>query len=148
MARAANRIKREMEKFNSEPPEGFRLEVQSDNIWLMHVTGPSGTLYAGENYTLKIRFTDDYPMDSPEVVFIPPSPVHPHIYSNGHICLNILGDDWSPALTVQSVCISIVSMLASATEKTRPPDDDRYSRSKPAGANAKATKFMYHDDSV
>ena len=90
MARAANRIKKEIEKFNNEPTEGLRLEVQDANIWLMHVKGPPNTLYAGEEYTLKIRFTDDYPMDSPEVVFIPPSPIHPHIYSNGHICLNIL----------------------------------------------------------
>ena len=57
----------------------------------MHLEGAQGTIYQGEKYTLKIRFTDDYPMDSPEVVFIPPSPIHPHIYSNGHICLNILG---------------------------------------------------------
>ena len=38
------------------------------------------------------------------MTFIPPAPVHPHIYSNGHICLDILYDSsnggWSPALTI------------------------------------------------
>ena len=76
-------------------------------------------------------------------MFLPPAPIHPHIYSNGHICLNILYEDWSPALTVEflhyllkafanyslkvrSICISILSMLSSANEKVPPKDDYRY----------------------
>lgn len=87
-------------------------------------------------------------MESPEVVFEPPHvPIHPHIYSIGHICLNILGSDWSPALTAKSVCMSIVSMLASATAKEHPPDNDRYCRMY-AGKSPKDTHFVYHDDTV
>ena len=37
---------------------------------------------------LQVHFTERYPLEPPEVVFVPPhTPVHPHVYSNGHICL-------------------------------------------------------------
>lgn len=85
-------------------------------------------------------------MDSPECIFINHVPVHSHIYSNGHICLNILGSDWSPALTVRSVCISLLSMLSSATIKELPEDNARYvSR---MVVEPKKTNFVYHDDRV
>ena len=142
---AANRIRKEALKFR-EDSEGLSLEVLSDTEWRISLTGAPGTLYAGEDYVLKVTFTSEYPMDSPIVQFVGPSPPHEHIYSNGHICLNILGEDWSPALTVKSVVLSILSMLSSATVRARPDGDDSYSKHAPL--NPKKTSFLYHDDSV
>ncbi|CAO3649600.1 unnamed protein product [Cunninghamella blakesleeana] len=72
---------------------------------------------ANEEFKLEFRFSPSYPLESPEV------------YSNGHICLNILYKDWSPVQTVAQVCLSIQSMLSSCTKKELPPDNDLYIKS-------------------
>ncbi len=68
-------------------------------LWHVNFLGAKGTLYEGENFTLQLRFSNDYvlpllmqPIESPEVIFIGHIPVHEHIYSNGFICLSILYD--------------------------------------------------------
>ena len=106
------------------------------------------TLYANETYRIYIRFDEEYPLNSPEVKFCLPAPIHPHIYSNGHICLNILYEDWSPALTIKSICLSLMSMLSSCTKKVLPPGNTSYVARTSHEANPKKTSFLYDDDTV
>lgn len=145
----SKRIAKELQKMTSDNDLinlNMSIIVRDEMCWLVSFTCPQGMIYEGENYTLKITFNSNYPIDSPEVVFEGIAPVHQHIYSNGHICLNILYDDWSPALTIKSVCLSILSMLHSATEKSLPPDNAKYV-SVPR-RSPKETRFMFHDDDV
>ncbi|OJJ64669.1 hypothetical protein ASPSYDRAFT_39415 [Aspergillus sydowii CBS 593.65] len=76
-----------------------------------------------------------------------PIPIHPHIYSNGIICLDLLSSaGWSPVQTVESVCMSIQSMLTANSRNERPPGDSEfvsYNRRRPRDIN-----FLYDDDNV
>lgn len=144
------RLQKELMALMREPPPGVRVDGdlagQNLSLWIVDMEGAKGTLYEGERFQLQFKFSSKYPFDSPEVTFIGNIPVHPHVYSNGHICLSILTSDWSPALSVQSVCLSILSMLSSCKEKKRPPDNSFYVST--CNKNPKKTRWWYHDDSV
>ncbi|KAL3616126.1 hypothetical protein CASFOL_040016 [Castilleja foliolosa] len=86
---ACNRLQKELMEWQMNPPTGFKHKA-TDNLqrWVIEVNGAPGTPYAGEMYQLQVDFPEHYPMEAPQVIFIPPAPMHPHIYSNGHICLD------------------------------------------------------------
>eukprot|EP01116_Phalansterium_solitarium_P006726 TRINITY_DN19081_c0_g1_i1.p1 TRINITY_DN19081_c0_g1~~TRINITY_DN19081_c0_g1_i1.p1 ORF type:complete len:152 (-),score=27.50 TRINITY_DN19081_c0_g1_i1:213-668(-) len=149
-ARFARRLQKEMLDLQKNPPPGISLREGPENLqrWLIDVLGAKDTIYEGEKFQLQFTFGPQYPLESPEVVFIGKDvPVHPHIYSNGHICLSILYDQWSPALSVSSVCLSIQSMLSSCGIKERPQDDASYVKNC-HGKSPKDTRWWFHDDKV
>eukprot|EP00929_Paragymnodinium_shiwhaense_P017738 TRINITY_DN127409_c0_g1_i1.p1 TRINITY_DN127409_c0_g1~~TRINITY_DN127409_c0_g1_i1.p1 ORF type:complete len:171 (-),score=22.28 TRINITY_DN127409_c0_g1_i1:174-686(-) len=143
------RLQKELQALQTKgSEEGVAIEDASNlREWKVTITGAPGTLYERERFTLRFAFPCGYPLESPEVVFLGTPPIHPHVYSNGHICLSILYDHWSPALTVQAVCVSLVSMLSSCTEKVRPQDDDSYVRMV-GHRSPKLSTWHYDDDSV
>ncbi|KAF5836049.1 ubiquitin-conjugating enzyme/RWD-like protein [Dunaliella salina] len=79
--------------------------------------GPPDSPYAGGVFFVSIHFPPDYPFKPPKVAF-QTKVYHPNVNSQGSICLDILKDQWSPALTVSKVLLSISSLL------TDPNPDD------------------------
>jgi len=150
MSTADKRLSRELQKMKEHPPPGIKLleSLSTDRCWTLRIRGSEDSLYAGKTYRLRFRFSDKYPIEAPEVVFVGKSPpLHEHIYSNGHICLSILYDEWSPALSVTSVCLSIISMMSSCTKEgyRRPGNDASYVRMS-KGKSPTEMQWSYHDD--
>ncbi|PMD57950.1 ubiquitin conjugating enzyme E2 [Hyaloscypha bicolor E] len=109
---AAKRIKWELEYLERDPPSSCSAGLIDDNIyyWKGTIMGPSHTPYAGGVFLLSIEFSSDYPFRPPKVAFM--TRVYlPNINCNGAIALNILRDEWSPALTIAKVLPSICWFL-------------------------------------
>jgi ubiquitin-conjugating enzyme E2 D/E len=116
---ALRRIQRELEDIQRDPPAGCSAGPVGNDLfnWEAVIFGPSDSPFAGGVYKLSIRFPTDYPFKQPHVQFLT-RVYHPNINSAGGICLDILKNQWSPALTISKVLLSILSLL------TDPNPDD------------------------
>jgi len=82
------------------------------------IRGPAGTSYEGGIFEIDIEIPRQYPFEPPKMKFV--SKIwHPNISSQtGAICLDILKDQWSPALTIKTALLSLQALLCSPE-----PDD-------------------------
>jgi ubiquitin-conjugating enzyme E2 D/E len=107
------RIKSELSDFASNNIDNISAKpISSDNIkWEGSIIGPEGTPYSGGIFNLDITLPSDYPYKPPHII-MKTKIYHPNINDEGTICLDILKDQWSPALTLSKVLLSISSLLA------------------------------------
>ena len=116
---ASKRISRELQDIQCDPPTNCSAGPEGDDLfkWSATIMGPEGTPYNGGVFFLEIDFPSNYPFKPPKVYF-KTRIYHPNINMGGGICLDILKDMWSPALTITKVLLSICSLL------TDPNPDD------------------------
>ena len=117
---AVKRISKELKDLGKDPPAGCSAGPVDDEDmyqWQASIVGPDDSCYTGGVFFLNIHFPTDYPFKPPKITF-QTKIYHPNINSNGSICLDILKDQWSPALTISKVLLSISSLL------TDPNPDD------------------------
>ncbi|CAB9518820.1 Probable ubiquitin-conjugating enzyme E2 W-B [Seminavis robusta] len=139
------RIQRELKEFIQEPPPNLSVKVGKNiRVWIVTMIGAKNTIYEGEVYKLRVSFPPQYPTMPPSVYFLPPNiPKHEHVYTNGDICLSLLGKDWRPTMTAQSIANSILSILSSAQSKSIPMDNAKHAQNKPGQYQE---DWVYHDD--
>ncbi len=113
------RIKKELDDLYKDPPAYCSAGPKGEDIydWVATIMGPEKSVYEGGVFKLSIKFPERYPFKPPKCKFITKI-YHPNVNMGGGICLDILKDQWSPALTISKVLLSICSLL------TDPNPDD------------------------
>uniref|UniRef100_A0A6U3U0C1 Uncharacterized protein n=1 Tax=Skeletonema marinoi TaxID=267567 RepID=A0A6U3U0C1_9STRA len=77
------------------------------------IQGPSGTPYENGVFDVDILIDGEYPFVPPKMKFITKI-WHPNVSSaTGAICLDILKDQWTPALTIKTAMMSLQALLCS-----------------------------------
>lgn len=111
---ALKRIQRELQELGRDPPANCSAGPVGDDLfhWQATIMGPDDSPYSGGVYFLDIHFPADYPFKPPKVSFTTRI-YHCNINSNGGICLDILKEQWSPALTISKVRVAHVFVILS-----------------------------------
>lgn len=92
------------ENYKAEPVDG------NNFLWRATLFGPAQSKIEGKEFDLELQFPSEYPYKPPKVRFLTPIS-NQHVSKEGAICLDILDTAWSPALTIDRVLLSILSVL-------------------------------------
>jgi len=116
----------QLKELVKNPIEGFKVElVDESNLfeWRVWLKGPSGTEYEGGVFKAVMTFPEDYPISPPGLRVLSDF-WHPNVYPDGKVCISILHtpdpmnpeerpeETWRPIQTVESILVSVCSMLS------------------------------------
>eukprot|EP00210_Caulerpa_lentillifera_P000211 g206.t1 len=132
-SRAALLLRKQLRELLRTPVDGFSAGLidESDIFeWQVTVMGPPDTFYEGGFFNCRLSFPKDYPNNPPTCKFVSDM-WHPNVYKDGRVCISILhkpGNDptgyedaserWSPVHTVETIMLSIISMLSSPNDES------------------------------
>jgi ubiquitin-conjugating enzyme E2 D/E len=113
---ALRRIQKELKEISEEKSDHqnkiYSVSPVDGNLFLWggYIFGPVDSPYEGGIFKIVIDFPTNYPFKPPKVYF-KTKIYHPNISESGIICLDILKNMWSPALSISKVLLSISSLL-------------------------------------
>ena len=113
----ANRMKREYELLQTDPPHGVGAWPAGDSLTKLEasLTGPEDTPFEGGTFRLSVEVTLRYPFEAPKIRFLT-KVYHPNIDTGGRICLDTLKmpprGTWVPSMNISTTLQHIRLLLA------------------------------------
>ncbi|ODV91235.1 hypothetical protein CANCADRAFT_2949 [Tortispora caseinolytica NRRL Y-17796] len=109
-----------MQLMMSSPPGISAFPTSDSNIleWNGTITGPEDTHYENLTFRISLSFPGNYPYAAPTIKFVSPM-WHPNVdLASGQICLDILKEKWSAVYNVQTILLSLQSLLGEPNNKS------------------------------
>eukprot|EP01029_Cantina_marsupialis_P029214 TRINITY_DN779954_c0_g1_i1.p1 TRINITY_DN779954_c0_g1~~TRINITY_DN779954_c0_g1_i1.p1 ORF type:complete len:165 (+),score=40.47 TRINITY_DN779954_c0_g1_i1:142-636(+) len=118
---ALKRLNIELKEIVENPIDGIAVGPISPSDlfeWEALIRPDEDSLYAGGCFKVKIKYSEEYPMKAPIVIFSQPI-CHPNVYPDGKICMSILhngadvfgyeelSERWSPIQSTTSILLSL-----------------------------------------
>jgi ubiquitin-protein ligase len=142
----SRRIQKEIRDMANSQDMNISATPDERNIykWNAVIKGPSDTPYHDGVYKLDISLPNDYPFQPPKIIFRTKI-YHCNISNKGEICLDILKDGWTPALTIEKTLYSLIALLEHPNpEDPLEPMIAREMVSRPETFNKKARDMTLH----
>eukprot|EP01038_Epipyxis_sp_PR26KG_P013557 gene13557-18193_t len=108
---AIKRILKEYVDIINNNPKGWKVFVSSDDTYSWKaVLSDLPPPYQEGNWLLTVNFPPDYPFRPPKIRFLTPI-YHCNISTDGHICLDLLKDQWNPSISISKALESIRGLV-------------------------------------
>lgn len=105
------RMQKDMTELKLENGIKMHFPNGKDDLMNFKVTlSPDEGIYGGGKFVFDVKVPKTYPHDAPKVI-CETTVFHPNIDMEGHVCLNILREDWKPVLTIQNVIIGLQFLM-------------------------------------
>ncbi|CAL8085869.1 unnamed protein product [Calicophoron daubneyi] len=107
------RIVHEIKNLCTDPPYGIRvlaLDTETYSHCLAGIEGPPQSPYQGGFFYVHILVPDSYPIRPPVIRFLTRI-LHPNISFHGDVGMDCIQHNWSLALTLEKLLISVQSLL-------------------------------------
>ncbi|KAK9389348.1 ubiquitin-conjugating enzyme/RWD-like protein [Lipomyces mesembrius] len=133
MATNTLRLLKELSDIQKNPDQAIYVSYKEDDITNVKalIIGPPDTPYEYGFFEFNMQFPRDYPTSPPKVHAITTNGgrtrFNPNIYAGGKVCLSILGtwrgeagEQWSSAQGIESVLLSIQSLMSANPFENEP----------------------------
>ena len=119
---------------NSLDNEGIYISFDDNDMFKARVliTGPEDTPYENGFYLFDFTFTDQYPHKPPKCLYLTTqgnSRMNPNLYTNGYVCLSLLGTwsgpSWTSCNTLTSICMSLRALVLNSKPIQNEPSFDK-----------------------
>lgn len=110
------RLKKDLDSLELPPTVSADTSGLESSSTLFFTIHPDEGYYKPGYFRFSLFFKDTYPIEPPAVKCVNKI-YHPNIDTQGNVCLNILREDWSPVLDLQSVVIGLLFLFLEPNDK-------------------------------